>query len=81
MAHEYTQYGKPVSLHTLHCDPGGQVYIEQTMENKVQIVSTIYVYSYILYNIQTYGTTAWVVTPAAKPLQTAYPYHIQPKYP
>ena len=32
--HEYSQYGKPVSLHTLHRDPGGQLYIEQTTHGK-----------------------------------------------
>ena len=29
-SHEYSQYGSPVSLHTLHCDPGGHVWFEQT---------------------------------------------------
>ena len=34
MSHEYTQYGKPVSLHTLHCEPVGHLCVEQPIEIK-----------------------------------------------
>ena len=29
ISHEYSQYGKPVSLHTLHCEPVGHTCVEQ----------------------------------------------------
>ena len=29
-AHEYSQYGEPVSLHTLHCEPVGHLCVEQS---------------------------------------------------
>ena len=66
MAHEYSQYGKPVSLHTLHSDPGGQLYIEQTMENKPQSVRK-YTHMYIKYTIHDLrkGLTAWVLIPCS----------------
>ena len=42
IAHEYMQYGSPVSSHTLHSDPVGHGRIKQAMKIKMQ--SMFYVF-------------------------------------